>query len=438
MKSSSKHFAPGTPLPLRWLYRCLRRIIRYTTQLYFRRTTVIGAEHLQFDGPAILVSNHPNTLLDPYILGAYSYPFLYFLAKASLWKSLPGRLFFGTFCIPLARRMDKGVPGIDNDNSFEAASAHLRGGGVLYVAPEGTSELERRIRPIKTGTARIILQTLKDSNFQLPVKLAHAGLTYSDPTRFQSQMWIHAAPIVIPQITAEAYRDNYRGLVDELTENIQTQLEALTLVTRDDAEDALLRRLETLLRHEQPLSGPDEFYRSRDLLASLQRLSVTDYEQLRLDTDAYFAGLEAHRLSDRLFADGYRISVLGLPLYLYGLINNVLPAAVVDTVAHNIIDEDAFRSAARWTSGLVFIPLFYGLQTTVVQATFGRWWVSLLYFLTLVPSGLFAYRYHQRLAVLAERFRYHQLTATLRTTLAEQRERILSQIAPLIAATVEA
>ena len=436
MKSSSSNFAPGTSLPLRWFYRFLRTTIYYSTRLYFRRITVIGEEHLQFDGPAILLGNHPNTLLDPFLAGAHSRPLFYFLANAGLWKTLPGRLFFGgTYCIPVARRKDGGVPGVDNDNSFAAASAHLQRGGCLYIAPEGGSELERRIRPIKTGTARIVLQTLKDTDFQLPIKLVHVGLTYSDPTKFQSEVWLHAAPPLTPEITAAAYQDNYRGLVQALTKRIEAQLEALTLVTHDDAEDALLRRLETLLRHEQPLDGPGTFYRSRDLLAGLHRLSVTDYEQLRLDVDAYVEALTANGLSDRIYAAGYRLSVLGLPLYLYGLINNVLPAAVVDTIAHGIVADNTYRSSARWFGGLLLIPLFYALQTAVVQATFGRWWLSLLYLLTLLPTGLFAYRYHQRLAVLAERFRYRRLGARRCAALDEQRRSILSRIAPLVAST---
>ena len=432
MKSSNRAFAPATPRWLRLLYRVLRVVIYRSTRLYFRRITVIGREHLQFGGPAILLSNHPNTLLDPYLAGAESYSLLNFLANASLWKTLPGRLFFGTFCIPVARRKDKGIPGIDNDESFAAASAHLRRGGTLYIAPEGTSELERRVRPVKTGTARIVLQTLRDANFELPLRLAFVGLTYSDPTRFRSQMWLHAAPVAVPKVSAEAYRDNYPGLVQEITEKIQAQLEALTLVTRDDTEDTLLQRLETLLRHQQPLDGPGEFYRSRDLLAGLQGWSVTAFEQLRLDVDAYYAQLEVHGLSDRIYAAGYRLSVLGLPIYLYGYLNNVLPAAVVDAVAHGIVADDSYRSTARWFGGLVLLPVLYSLQTWIVQAVFGQWWLSLLYLIALVPSGLFAFHYHERLGVLAERYRYRRLPAARRAALDELRRNILSRIAPLL------
>ena len=433
MKKSSSHFAPGTAWPLRWFYRFLRGTIYYSVRLYFRRVNVIGAEHLQFDGPAIVVGNHPNTLLDPFLVGVHSYPLFYFLANAGLWKTLPGRLFFGgTYCIPVARRKDGGVPGVDNDNSFAAASAHLQRGGTLYIAPEGGSELERRIRPVKTGTARLILQTLRDTDFRLPLKLVSAGLTYSDPTKFQSEVWIHAAPVAYPQVAPEAYRERYRDLVKEITEKIQRQLEALTLVTRDDAEDALLRHLETLLRHRQPLAGPDTFYRSRDLLIGLQALSTTEYEQLRLDTDEYVDLLDQHRLSDRLYVDRYRPTALGFPLYVYGFINNVLAAAVVDTVAHGIVADDSYRSTARWFGGLLLLPLLYAGQIAVIQAAFGRWWVSLLYALSLLPGGLFAYRYHQRLTVLAERWQYRRLAPSVRQRLDQLRRSILSRIAPLI------
>ena len=433
MKNWSNQYAPEVSRPLAWFYRYLHWVVYHSTQHYFEEVTVLHPEYLQYEGPAIIVANHPNTLMDPMVIGGRVPKLLFFLANAGLWRSRIGAWFFGTFyCIPVARRKDRDVKGINNDDSFAAAVRHLERGGSIYVAPEGTSELERRIRPVKTGTARLVLQALRENEYDFPLSIIPVGLTYSAPTRFRSKVWMHVGPPIRPRVTQADAEAGPDGIIRELTQVIQQQLEDLTLVTADEAQDRLLEKLETVLRHAQPLRPADEWYRSRDLLKSLQALPDTRYREMAEVADQYTTALQSAGLTDRIFSRAYRPSVLGLPIFLFGWVNNILPAALTELTAQRIVADPTYRSSARWFGALVIFPILYTLQAVAVQWVFGRWWITLLYLLLLIPTGLFAHRYGRRLGVLWERSRYRRLDADRKAALQNLREKLLSQISPFL------
>ncbi|MEZ4983244.1 MAG: 1-acyl-sn-glycerol-3-phosphate acyltransferase [Saprospiraceae bacterium] len=141
--------------------------------------------HFVFKEPCLLVSNHPNTLLDPLIPAEFARKQVFFLANAGLFAGTFQNWFLALFIVfRFYRPQDKGYNSGKNKGSFEKAENHLLKDGCLYVAPEGTSYIERRLRPMKTGTARIALQTLERSEFKKDIFILPVGLNYEDQTRF--------------------------------------------------------------------------------------------------------------------------------------------------------------------------------------------------------------------------------------------------------------
>ena len=67
--------------------------------------------------------------------------------------------------IPIYRREDGAMPVTGNDPTFQKCFEILKKRGAVMIFPEGTSINERRLRPVKTGTARIAL----DAETQLNV-----------------------------------------------------------------------------------------------------------------------------------------------------------------------------------------------------------------------------------------------------------------------------
>ncbi|MBK7475084.1 MAG: 1-acyl-sn-glycerol-3-phosphate acyltransferase [Haliscomenobacter sp.] len=140
------------------LYAWLKVVVRLFFKLYYPKTLVLGKAYFRLEGPTLVISNHPNTLIDPLNAAFRVSSPVYFLANASLFKKpVAAKILRFLYSIPIERPKDTHGRPIDNKASFEACVAHLKKGRHLYVAPEGESQMERRLRPLRTGTARIAL-----------------------------------------------------------------------------------------------------------------------------------------------------------------------------------------------------------------------------------------------------------------------------------------
>ena len=138
--------------------RVIVAILRFAMRVYFRKVEVVGIKHLPRDTPVIFVLNHPNALVDPAFLLSLAPRRVSFLAKSPLFRMpLLGYLVRAMDSLPVYRRQDEGEDVSRNLEMFAAASTLLARGGTIGICPEGVSHDEPRLRPIKTGAARIAL-----------------------------------------------------------------------------------------------------------------------------------------------------------------------------------------------------------------------------------------------------------------------------------------
>ena len=111
------------------VYHILKFLFRVVLRLFYRRMTVNGRVHKNIKGPFIVISNHPNTLIDALIVGTTLRQRIGFLGNATLFrnKKLGAVLaFLGT--IPVYRKEDL-LPGETtgkNDEVFQKAYDYLQ------------------------------------------------------------------------------------------------------------------------------------------------------------------------------------------------------------------------------------------------------------------------------------------------------------------------
>ena len=89
-------------------HRMVISLVRIITDTFFRRIDVVGIENVPADGPAIIAGNHPNALMDGWLLTAKCgrWP-LYFMANAKLWNyRLLAPVLNATGAVPVYRRED--------------------------------------------------------------------------------------------------------------------------------------------------------------------------------------------------------------------------------------------------------------------------------------------------------------------------------------------
>src|SRR6266550_68936 len=138
--------------------RIIVAILRFAMRVYFRRVEVVGIEKVPRESPVIFVLNHPNALVDPAFLLSLASRRVSFLAKSPLFRMpVLGYFVRAMDSLPVYRQQDEGEDVSKNREVFIAARKLLARGGTIGICPEGVSHDEPRLRPIKTGAARIAL-----------------------------------------------------------------------------------------------------------------------------------------------------------------------------------------------------------------------------------------------------------------------------------------
>src|SRR5947209_8537026 len=164
----------------------VRAVFGLVLRVFFRRIEVSGSAHVPARGPVMFVLNHPNGLVDPAFLLCLAPRRVSFLAKAPLFK-MPVLSYFvrALDSLPVYRHQDEGEDVSKNLETFAAAGRLLRSGGTIGICPEGVSHDEPRLRPIKTGAARIALGAVSTGEV-FDLKIVPAGLYYTSKTAFRS------------------------------------------------------------------------------------------------------------------------------------------------------------------------------------------------------------------------------------------------------------
>ena len=159
--------------------RIIAALLRFAFRVYFRRVEVAGLENVPRKSPVIFVLNHPNALVDPAFLLCLAPRKVSFLAKAPLFRiPVLGFLVRALDSLPVYRRQDEGEDISRNLETFAAARKLLAKGGTIGICPEGVSHDEPRLRPIKTGAARIALGAVSTGEVT-DLKIVPAGLYYT-------------------------------------------------------------------------------------------------------------------------------------------------------------------------------------------------------------------------------------------------------------------
>jgi glycerol-3-phosphate O-acyltransferase/dihydroxyacetone phosphate acyltransferase len=436
-------------------YTVMKPLVKVGLRVFFRRLEVRHRNRLRLPGPLMLCSNHPNTLMDPLVTAVHRREPIAFLAKSTFFKNpILGAIMRSGNCIPIYRRQDaEGANALtptqmaaSNEASFGRCYDYLERGGTVMIFPEGTSVSERRLRPLKTGAARIALGTEARHDFKLGLQLVCVGTNYFDPSRFRSDVLLNVAPPIRVADYAARYHQDPEAAADELTEEIRKRLTRRLVISRAAEDDQLAQQVEQAFGdHLNPDDDPDtlfdNFQLSRTLLDAVAWFEQHDPSRLatlRQALGQYLAALQQHQLDDDALDQSRRVGsrlvdyfnlVLGFPVWLYGLITNYVPYKIPSQVAHRATKETEFIAAIMLGVGMVTFPMAYAAEAAAVQHWLTHdWRLTALVVLSLPLAGFYALGYWQTLSARLRRLRVQQLAPDVRTELQARRAAVLSML----------
>ena len=393
------------------LYRIFKLLFYLTVKGYFRSTFIEGKEQVPVSGPLIFVANHTSAFMDPILLAVHLKRPVYFLARGESFKSkLVSTIFSWLHMIPIYRPDISPDEVHKNKQVFQRCFDHLAEGKTIMIFPEGISKTERRLRPIKTGVARIALGAEQEYGFGLGVKIIPIGINYSNPHYFQSDVYVRfGQPIELEQFHVNYEADSVKAVKD-LTAMIKSQLERLTVIVEDESLDQLIKDIERLYRSTLRAGLPEkhkaaqDFYLSKEIVSAVQfykafRPKSTLEFQRKIAN--YIAELDRLEISDaeirsrKAYARSIRKGlyfILGFPFFVYGYLVNISPYFLAMMLSRRITVRKDFIGSMKLALGMFIFLIFYSVQIFIVSI-FTHWYWVILFALSLYPSGLFTLNY---------------------------------------------
>jgi hypothetical protein len=319
--------------------------------------------------------------------------------------------------IPVYRKQDDPSLMNKNEETFNKCYEHLEKGGAILMFPEGISITERKLKPIKTGAARIVLGAEARNDFKLNTKIVHIGLNYENPHKFNRNLFVNINPAINTSSYEETYANDSFKAAQDLTNDITKELEKLVIDIEDKYTDELVNNIEILYKYKLSRDlGISEDDKSRDFIITKNIVETVNYykviepkrvENMKSRLAIYFENLKKLGLSDGDILnnqqnDSFVLSnlkalftiIIGFPFYVYGLINNFLPFEIPGFLASKITKSIEFRGAIGMVGGMFTFLLFHSIQIIIVWKLTHIQWLTIAYAVSLPISGLFTYWYY--------------------------------------------
>lgn len=398
------------------LYRFLKILLSIGMYFYYKKVKVIYKERINVPGPKLLIANHPNTMMDAWILGKLSKEPIYFMTKGTFFNTpFKKWLLRSIGLIPINRADDSKTSGVSNSDSFEQCYQLLEQGKTLAIFPEGNSFAEKLLRKLKSGTARIALQTELRNNGELGVQIIPVGLVYLQPEKFRSSVLVRVGEAIDARPFLPLFKEDRLKAARQLTAVFRERLMELLVASQSSEQETLSDRIAGILRNAYARSDRSKLERDVDLIRSvnenLSEINRQHPEKLReIEQLVYEINWQIDRLKiksaflDRKYRFGMFMRqlffsilalIIGFPIHILGIVFNGLPYFITDLIMPKVVWDLEYYASVAVLIGLILYPLNYlgFVYLFNIFTDLPVFWNYLVFFM-MPLLGLFSYSFY--------------------------------------------
>lgn len=378
-------------------YASIQSFVRFLLFRWFRSVEVTGLEHLPDDRGGILVSWHPNGLVDPALIVASFPGQVIFGARHGLfrWPGL-GHLMRAAGAVPIYRAADnRSLPAEErrkqNDASLRVLAEAVAGGGFSCLFPEGDSHDAPFVQELKTGVARFYLQAVAETPAgQPPPVILPVGLHYADKDTFRSHALVaFHPPLELEPALCTPTGDDLRSVRGAITDRIEEELREAVHALESWRLHHLMHRARKVVqseraRHHEVSSSAPTMREKAELLRTIwetyqrglaSRPDEVQHMLVRLDaydSDMRVLELEDHELDQSpeqgqlsrialLAAQLFVVFTLLPPLLVFGVVINAPAVALLTGASRLFAKRRKDEATIKLLVGALLLPASWAL-----------------------------------------------------------------------------
>jgi glycerol-3-phosphate O-acyltransferase/dihydroxyacetone phosphate acyltransferase len=362
------------------IYRFLHFTLRFWLRIHFRRIFLANESEIPAKGPVILACNHPNSFLDAIVIALLIKRPIHFLARSDVFRKPLARWILGQMHLIPIYRLQEGSENLEkNKGTFKRCSEILAKGEVLLIFSEGNCVLEKRLRPLKKGTARIAFTAEESFGWKLNIRIIPVGINYTHPTLFRTELMVSFGkgfftsefrPIwqMEPVKGIRAFNDRLTlGLTDELLiipqKELDKEAEAALELNRTFFHYPIFKhkfRKEKRLKLEQHLL--------RRLWGDTNIPSENHFHTFELASK--HAGISLKSAIPYVYKYGTAYLLIGFIPAIIGVLIHLAPLTFTRFITNKTVKDPKFKSSVMFGTGAILTYLWY-LISAAVFSTFG-------------------------------------------------------------------
>jgi len=418
-------------------------------RLFYRRFTVIGYEKIPANTPVIFAPNHQNALMDALaVLFAARRP-VAFMARADIFKKpFIAKILNFLKILPIYRIRDGYAELGRNQEVFDTTVEVLKSNMPLCILPEGNHEGCKRLRPLKKGIFRIAFQAEESAGYNLNLHIVPVGIDYSDYYHAGADLVVvFGTPIRIADYF-DIYRENEQKAINTLVGVLSESMRSLIIHIPEENYE--------LTNTISEMYEPNVWDTCNTNRHPYNKLTIRQYIVHKI-TEVFTAhpekaaeiGEVIRRYKSKLAAAGLHdcqfvqkhprflwlfietvLTILLLPLYLYGVVLNFIPYKIAESMASRVKDPN-FRTSIMLGVGQLLFPIYHLLLIALFCIFTKVLALKILFAVSLPVSAFFALHLHVHIKKLWIKLRVLWMRITDKPrfiALAEERSRVIELI----------
>lgn len=361
-----------------FLYYFIRVFVLMGVSFSYRKIYTAGYHKVKNKLPALFVSNHQNTFMDGLILTKSAYKNRpHILVRADIFKSKLAALALDLIhLIPIYRKRD-GMGSVAQNNDIFKKCIDLFGNKQsILIFPEGNHAIQRFLRPLQKGAARLAFQAEEAYDFQLGLQLMPMGLHYENhPNRWYDLHVYYGDPILAKDYE-KLYREQPQQAINELTALINEKIsqEMIDIKWHDEYETMedfrLLLKPYAISFAENKKS---QIHAENELIQTLSQYFQADettFSVFKTNLSTFYASVKDAGMTKDFKAVRPNIIQLifkfiglisGFPFWLLAKIGNLIPEYLIERKVIASVKDITWHISLRAGISSFLYPLYYGL-----------------------------------------------------------------------------
>jgi 1-acyl-sn-glycerol-3-phosphate acyltransferase len=383
--------------------------------IFFKRLQGENLKRARVKAPVFIAMNHPNSFMDSMgFTGVLFLPKTFYMARGDAFKNkIIAAIIQSIGLVPIFRFKDVGYENAkQNVESFKTVYKLLDDKSKIMVFAEGLSMQERRLIPLKKGTAKMALSYLEQGGRD-DVQILPVGVTYSTPSKFRGDAYYQVGEPIYVKDYYEEYKQNAPQTILKLTKVIEEGLKPLTLSLINKENDILIEQLQPILKKQYIEEHNLNYNKLEDqqqywefIVDKLNKITADKPQEIiefRKQVDDYTKQLHQLNLRDHLISLSVKnktllnvvtvfLLVIGFPFYVVGKTLNFIPYHFAKRAADKCKDIE-FYSAVNFGVGAILLIFLFPVEFSLVAFIFSSWKAAFIYALLRSACGLIGLHY---------------------------------------------